>query len=630
MVSKSEEARIIVSRPPPERMRRLKLAMSWLIVALGCLVGFLVCVAIGFAQLSSVNDSPAPHLAWFGVAGMALLGLVLITSALVAVRNRTSAGFILLAAMPVAVSCLAYSASDEGAWLPVLAGGSVPFLLPGLFWVLTERRGWPPLAEPRSHSLRTRVAAVAATCVAILCLDVVLTLILCALGSSLYSPTCGTAPPFRGATSSHHAVFTARVVFAGPSIETRGRSTGFWSSSPDSGVGDWAIGVVEDDFWGIPRWTRLVLLTNHIYWKGETYFVDGRRSGGLLTQFLPIVEGGVGCSRTRPVQRAAVDLRLLRTPPSTGSTRLTGYVVGPETFRPGLVRPQGALPAAGTRIDVMGETWTGYVTTDSAGVYELDGLPPGDYTLQPVIPPTQTVRAFSSDELPARVHLDRGGVVERDFQLFWDGRIEGKVSDMSGAPAHAWVKLLRADGKQLAGSVDGFEMTADDGSYRFRRIPRGRYLVVVNPGGPGDEWPHDIQYYPDAVRKEQARVFELANGERVSGVDFRAPLLPKRDLRVRVTWADGTPVPGASVCVAYDKTDDYEALAGYHCPATADQNGDAAIRTYGNSQVRVFAQRSFFGGDEPRARGTYRSQPVQYAADQTPNVVRLVLDSRPP
>ena len=621
------EGPIIMAGPPPERLRRLKLFVSWLMVVLGCLVGFLVCVALGFARVSSLNGSDPWHLAWFGAAGTALLGLVLVIGSLVAVHDRKAAGLGFLGAMPIGAFCLAYATSDYGAWLPLLAGWSVPFLLPGLFWVLTDRLGWPSLLRAGPRSLRTRVSAFAVASVAMLCLDVVLTVILCGLGSSLYNGDCVGSPPHRRALGPAHAVFSARVFFVARSIEARREVNGLSPSGADRDVGDWAVGVVEDAYWGMPRWTRLVLLTNNVYWTGETYFVDGRRADGLLTQFLPIVEGGVGCSRTRPVQLAEVDVRLLRRPPPAGSTRVTGVVRGPETFRPGLVRPRTPAFAAGTRIDITGSAWSGSITTDATGVYEVDGLPPGDYTLRLSTPATQTVGWGLDDGSPARIHLDQGGVVDRNFELFWDGRIEGKVYDAFSRPARAWVKLVRADGGQLPGVVHDFERTANDGSYRFGKIPRGRYLVVVNPGGPGDGWPHDVQYYPGVLRKEQAHAFALADGERVSGVDFRAPLLSKRPIRVRVTWADGTPAADASVCVAYDQTDDYDALAGRYCIARTDQNGDAVIRAYGESQMRIFAEQYFSGGDGPRESGRRRSAPVQYAADRTPNALSLVLES---
>jgi hypothetical protein len=83
-------------------------------------------------------------------------------------------------------------------------------------------------------------------------------------------------------------------------------------------------------------------------------------------------------------------------------------------------------------------------------------------------------------------------------------------------------------------------------------------------------------------------------------------------------------VAGLHVCVAYENTDDYESLAGKHCIKEADQNGLAVIRTYGGSQVRVFAEQ-FVYRDDQQLPDRFHSQPVQYAADQIPNTVNLVL-----
>jgi len=675
---------------------RLKLSISWLILALGCLVGLVACVALGLVQLPLSDGSPAWYLGWFGAIGIALLGLTFLIGSLVALQHRKLAGGIFLAVMPVGAFCLAYPASGFRVWhngegwfetplpataiglavlfytpllaallmrrrrtraavacaltacmaalvfassrwtpalLPQLAGWSIPFLLPGLFWARTGTLAWPSLVQARSWSPGKRVSAFAAACAVIVCLDVAATVLVCGLSTSLYNGDCNGTPLLRRPLSPTHAVFTARVIFAARSINAlKDAHNGLRASGPDRNVGDWAIGIVQERFWGMPGWARLALLTNDIYWEGETYFVDGRRDEGVLTQFLPIVAGGIGCSRTRLVQDAIVDLRLLRRPPPPGGTRAMGYVRAPEIFTPGTVRPRKPAFVAGATIEVTGPAWAGTITTDAAGVYELDGLAPGDYTLRLSTPETQTAGSFDNDGSPARIHLDDGGVVERNFELAWDGRIEGKVSDESGAPARAWVKLLSADDGQLPGYVNFFERTAKDGSYRFRRIPPGRYRVVVNPDGPHGEWPHDIQYYPGGVRKENAHVLELANGQRLGGIDFRSPLLAARNTRVHVTWADGTAAAGAHVCVAYEHADDYESLTGRQCIRDADPNGVAVIGTYGGSQVRIFAVQFVDRVDryDQRPFRRFHSPPVQYAADQVPQTVTLVLGSVKP
>jgi hypothetical protein len=265
--------------------------------------------------------------------------------------------------------------------------------------------------------------------VAFLCLDVVLTVVLYGLRTNLYNGDCQGTQAFLRPLVPTQAVFTAKVVFAARSIDALvDEHNGLHPSGRDRKVGDWAIGIVQERFWGMPHWTRLVLLTNYIYWEGETYFVDGRRAEGLLIQFLPFVVGGIGCSRTKPVQDAIIDLRLLRRPPPPGGTRVLGYVRGPEIFTSGIVRPRKPAFIAGAKIEVTGPAWASPITTDSAGVYELDGLAPGDYTLQPSTPDTQAVWSFDNDGPPAKIHLDNDRVVERNFQLLWDGRIEGKAT----------------------------------------------------------------------------------------------------------------------------------------------------------------------------------------------------------
>ena len=189
------------------------------------------------------------------------------------------------------------------------------------------------------------------------------------------------------------------------------------------------------------------------------------------------------------------------------------------------------------------------------------------------------------------------------------------------------MKLERADGKQIPGYFNSFGRTAKDGSYKFRKIPPGRYLVVMNPYGPDSEWPYDLQYYPFGIRRDEARVFDVAAGQRLAGIDFRAPLLQDRLTQVRVTWANGTAAADASVCVTYEGGSDYVDLAGTNCVKRTDRDGLAVIHTCGRSQVRIFASQ-MVDRDDQRWFDVFRSLPLQSAADQTPDKTNLVLISR--
>ena len=456
--------------------------LSWLVVTLGLLIGFLALARFGMSWPPFHDDLPGWLLNWIGYGGAALLGPVFLAATIVGVRDRKRAGIIFLSSMPVAVFCLAYPSagylvwhSDGSGWfeppeiptaigltslffllifsallairykkrfvylfvvvavlagivfgrshwtkafLPSFGGWSALFLVFGVFWLGTDKRGWPSLLLPRQCSVSRRVAAVVLTIIVVFCVDVTVTFGLSALGSSLWSGDCGGHGPSVRPRSPYHAVFTARLVFVGRSIEALTHSPSNFLSSKgyDARVGDWVIGVVQEKFWGLPSWTpRLVLLTNFVYWKGETYFVDGSRGRGLLTERLPIVEGGLCGGRTRPIGDAIVDLRLLHEPSSTG-TRLIGYVREPEKFVGGLVPPVPFKLATGAKISVTGPAGTRVITTDPSGVYEMDDLPLGDYTLQ-LLAPDGHLEGRPKRLSQAKVRLDDRGPVEQDFVL---------------------------------------------------------------------------------------------------------------------------------------------------------------------------------------------------------------------
>jgi len=352
---------------------KVRVALGWLAVALGFLVGLFALARFGMLWLPLGDHDPGWFLRWLTFAGVGLLGMGFLVGSIAAPRYPRRAGIIFLVFLPISAFCLAYPESgflvwhaDGGGWfetplpltaigltalffapfvaplfilhrrkwaatvfagaalvtvlflvqsrwtpvlVPHLAGYSGPFLLFGLFWLGTHRLGWPSLVQPRSCGVGRRIAALAVTCLVILFLDIALTLGLSVLGSSPISPGCRQKRPFTHPQSPNHAVFTARVIVVGRSFRALIGHHGIY----DQHAGDWAVGVVQERFWGLPSWgPHLVLLTNFIYRRGETYFIDGARENGLLTRALPIVEAGIGCSRSRLAQDAVVDLHLLR------------------------------------------------------------------------------------------------------------------------------------------------------------------------------------------------------------------------------------------------------------------------------------------------------------------------------
>jgi hypothetical protein len=465
---------------------KLKIAVSWGVVGLGLLIGFAALSVIGTDLLPSAGGSEIWYLRWMSWAGPGLLAFGSFAGSLVAPRNPKRAAVIFLTFLPVTAFCMAYPDAGIIVWdksgngwfesplpltaiglsltffapfaallllphdrkrgamicaafaifaivvfalsrwtsvlLPRLASDSVPFVLFGVFWLGSYRFRWPILLRPGFRSFGKRIATAAILCFLFLDAGFAITVFREGYYSSLFNGDCRARPPFVHAQQEDRAVFTARVIYVGRSVHTRKDLRSAAIALRDSPVGDWAIGVIQERFWGIPsRWPHLVLLTNFIFWKGGTYFIDGGLEHSLLSSILPAVEGGIGCSRSRPIQEAIVDLHLLRKAPPRGAV-LVGSVREPGPYA-GMMNPF-EMPKflAGAQIEVTGPSGTTSVTTDASGVYELDGLAAGDYTVRLRVPEGERAGGFHvdgsfDDQSMRTVHLKSDVVGECNFVL---------------------------------------------------------------------------------------------------------------------------------------------------------------------------------------------------------------------
>ncbi len=465
---------------------KLKIVLSWVLVTAGVLTGLYALGIFGTDSLPPDDKSPGWYLRWIDFAGIGLLAAGFLAGSLTAATNPKRGGFVFLAFLPATAFCMAYPDagflvwhSDGGGyfetplpltavgltllffapfaasllefrhrkraaiafavltliaipvfvlsrWTPVLlprlAGFAVPFLLFGLYWLWTSEFRWPVLVQSGPRSFGRRAAGVVITLFLVSTCGFAMGVFRATFFSSLFNGDCRAKPPFTHAQHKEHAVFTARAIYVGRSIHTRQELRMSPKDLRDSPVGDWAIGVVQERFWGVPtRWPHLVVMTNFVFWKGGTYFVDGRRERNLLDNILPLVAGGIGCSRSRPIQEAVVDLRLLRQAPPRQAA-IVGYVRQPGPWA-GMMNPFEVVKfLGGAQIEVTGVDGTRSVATDPSGVYVLDGLGAGDYTVRLRVPEGQRAGGFHmdgsfADESVRTVHLKADEVGECDFAL---------------------------------------------------------------------------------------------------------------------------------------------------------------------------------------------------------------------
>jgi hypothetical protein len=278
------------------------------------------------------------------------------------------------------------------------------------------------------------------------------------------------------------------------------------------------------------------------------------------------------CTGTKPAENAAEDLDYIAgLAGADASGRIYGSierVVG-DPANPAAHRVE---PAAGMTVSIAGESSSLRVATDHEG--KLDArVPPGAYTVAPVVP--ETMRVYGS---PRKLVVAARGCAPVHFSTTANGRIEGRVVRSDGGPAvHTRVGVVPAD--LPAGEVpDNHSVapgTTTDAQGRFvvDAILPGRYVLAVNGlWGPRRESPYAPTYFPAGGRQD-ARVIELGEGERKTGFTIVVTPLGETTVSGVVLFDDERPVAGARLTAA-----PVERRGNIIATATADHAGKFELR----------------------------------------------------
>ena len=560
------------------RVQKLKIILSWIVVVLGALTGLLFLAGMGASWIPSTNTSdPRWYPDWYEYVGGFIYAFGLLIGSLFAPYSRKLAGRIFFALIPFAAFCIAYPGSgfryagptdarmfeplaqwlaiavavafyapfvalvaalryrkrafyiatilallvavivftfsDLPVLVPRLAEWSVPFLALGLFWFGTGKLGWRKLIAHGPRTPIRRIFLIAKYCCAVLLLDIVLTFVIFSAFRSSDPGECNVRTPFAYPQNSNQVAFTAHIVHVP------------WPEQFPNGewVGATAFARVDEKFWGMPWWfPQIVFLRYHLFQPHQSYFIDGERAHGLVTRFLPIIEA-VSCGRTNLESQAVIDLKLMKSPPSRGTTSLIGFV---ERFQGKGTMFAPPVPYPGAKVSVSGATEHRILSTDSSGIFRIDGLSPGAYEVQPLLPDTEIVGDYRP--VPRKVHLERDGVAGPEFRVFPNGRISGRLTDKHGHPVDAVLRVVSPQGDfdvPLAGPPN--TRTDKDGTYQLNGIQPGRCIVVAYYRTEPRSSSPEI-FYPGTTRLQDAKVLEIGEGQIIKGIDFSVDSPPHK------------------------------------------------------------------------------------------------------
>jgi hypothetical protein len=263
-----------------------------------------------------------------------------------------------------------------------------------------------------------------------------------------------------------------------------------------------------------------------------------------------IWSAGSMCGRSRPTKYAANDLLYLRRlPKSAQQTRISGVIAylksDPE-------KVTTSTPISGAKVEIIGEQRTAEVYTDRNGIYEIYGLPPGEYLINPEAPagwtenfPIRVTDAAYSEVESAKVELAEKSCAELNFSFHLDAKtsIAGKVRGADGRPLPNVRLGLQPIGKRALQSWQ-FVSTSLQGDYRLENIPPGEYLIVVNGHGDISSYaPFLKAYYPGVFEEENAEIVRVIRGDKLENYDIIIPSQATTyTIQGKLLYADRRPV----------------------------------------------------------------------------------------
>lgn len=269
---------------------------------------------------------------------------------------------------------------------------------------------------------------------------------------------------------------------------------------------------------------------------------------------------------------------------------------------------------AGRKVRIIGAKRTVDLKTDDNGVYEVYDLPTGRYFVEPEVPKGWKVGSFwlgyspsidrnakegSLLRIPVVLEANKHAGLDIMFEI--DNLIRGHIYDPLGQPMKGvCLDLIPADGTKGAYLAD---CTEKDGAFEIDEIPPGGYVIIVNDDGKmTSSEPFGTFYYPKAIKREEATVFNIGLGDKVEDLEIY-PSIELKTIIVKgvLLYSDGKPVANEQVSfdsarkqpAASDNDEEDPNDAG----ATTDAKGRFAIKIVQGSKGVLFGYMYSYVGE---------------------------------
>jgi hypothetical protein len=220
------------------------------------------------------------------------------------------------------------------------------------------------------------------------------------------------------------------------------------------------------------------------------------------------------CSATQPAKVAMSRIRQLRAlRDGTALPDLFGFV-GSHADERSANPAEQAQPAPGLTVTARSENGEYRTRSADDGTYEFRGVPAGRYQVSVEAPPGRlALWGGSADHVGANAGPDLTCPV--DFQVFWDGRITGRVVNRDGQPVSGFITAQYAGPEKIDAAEAGNPVQA--GRFEITRLRPGRYRLLFRAEGRSQV---PAFYYPGTQSESAAALVEVGEGTHVDGLQF--------------------------------------------------------------------------------------------------------------